>query len=97
LQAGVLFRERDIFQEPLHEIELRELIRTSKPASVFSWRSPSFKKLGLDPEDLEEDDLIRLMLKEPRLIRRPLIRVADKLFIGAKLDELLEDLGLKIV
>lgn len=85
MQEGVLFKERDIFREPLLEPELRELIGTHPSASVFSWKSPSFKKLGLDPDDLGDDDLLHLMLSEPRLIRRPLTRVGEKLFIGADL------------
>ncbi len=55
-----------------------------RPASeMFNFRSPSFKKIGVDRNKLGEDDLITLMLQEPRLIRRPLVRIGDKVYIGA--------------
>ena len=91
LQAGIFFKERDLFQEPLSESELRVLIGKSTPANVFSWKSPSFKKLGFGPDDLEDSDLISLMLEEPRLIRRPLVCVDENLFIGPNLDTLLKE------
>ena len=50
---------------------------------VFSFRSPSFKAMGLDPDGLTDDDLVRLMLQEPRLIRRPLVRLGGDLIVGA--------------
>ena len=55
-----------------------------RPASeMFNFRSPSFKKIGMDRNKLGEDDLINLMLREPRLIRRPLVRIDDGVFFGA--------------
>ena len=82
--------ERDFFKDPFSEDEIRGLLKGLSPVDVFSWRSPSFKALGLVADSLNEDDLFRLMLQEPRLIRRPLIQVGDKLFIGAS-DKGLED------
>ena len=51
-----------------------------RPVSeFFSWVSPSFRKLGLDRKALKDDQLIALMLDQPRLIRRPLIVVNGEL------------------
>jgi len=50
---------------------------------MFNFRSPSFKKIGMDRNRLEDSDLIKLMLREPRLIRRPLVRIGDGVFFGA--------------
>ena len=48
----------------------------------FSIRSPSFKELNIQLENLNEADVLDLMLKEPRLIRRPLIFIDGQLIIG---------------
>ena len=74
--------ERDFFAEPLSEEELRDLIGERPIAEIFSWNSPSFKKLGVSREDLDDEELIRLMLGEPRLIRRPLVKVGAKVVVG---------------
>ena len=74
--------ERDFFKDGFTEAELRELLGDTNPADVFSWRSPSARKLGLDRDTVSDDELIRLMLDEPRLIRRPLIQVDGRLIVG---------------
>lgn len=72
--GGAAGERRDIFAEPLTEAELEDLAAAAGGArEIFSWRSPSFKKLALEPESLAEADLIRLMRGEPRLVRRPLL------------------------
>ena len=76
------FSERDFFKDGFTESELRELLGDTDPADVFSWRSPSARKLGLDRNTASPEELIRLMVGEPRLIRRPLIQVAGKLIVG---------------
>ena len=74
--------ERDFFKDGFSEAELRELLGETNPTDVFSWRSPSARKLGLDRETVSADELIRLMVGEPRLIRRPLIQVEGQLVVG---------------
>ncbi len=59
------------------------MLKDLKPSDVFSWRSPSFKALGVDADQLSEEALLRLMLEEPRLIRRPLAVVDGQLIVGA--------------
>lgn len=83
---GVQLDERDFFQDRFSPEELRRLVGRRSPSEFFSWNSPSFKKLGLQREELDDDRLIRLMLDEPRLIRRPLIQVGDELIIGTDKD-----------
>lgn len=74
--------ERDFFKEGFTEAELRALLGDTPPADVFSWRSPSARKLGLDKDTTPPDELIRLMVGEPRLLRRPLIRANGRLIVG---------------
>jgi arsenate reductase-like glutaredoxin family protein len=81
-QEGVELNERDFFKDGFTEQELRELLGDVPPSEIFSWRSPSFKKLNLEREKLTEDDLVRLMIEEPRLIRRPLVVVDGRLIVG---------------
>ena len=73
-QGGIDIDERDFFAEPFTVDELRDLVGSRNVSDFFSWRSPSFRKLGLDRDELGDDDLLRLMVEEPRLIRRPLIK-----------------------
>ena len=78
-QSGVELEERDFFQERFSEPELRELFAGHPVSRFFSWVSPSFRKLGLERHGLTDDQLIAMMLDEPRLIRRPLVVVDGEL------------------
>ena len=81
-QAGFELVERDFFKDTFSRDELIEIIGSRNPEEFVSFRSPSFKKLGVEREDLKDDELIDLMLQEPRLIRRPLISGRGMLFVG---------------
>ncbi len=76
-------REREYFRDPFTEDELRQVLGDRPASDVFSRRSPSFRKLGLDFESLSDDELVRLMLEEPRLIKRPVVRWGENLVAGS--------------
>jgi len=50
---------------------------------MFNFRSPSFKQLGLERDKLSDNELIDLMLKEPRLVRRPVVRIDNNVYFSA--------------
>ena len=45
--------------------------------TLFAFGSPSFRRLGRDPEGLTEAEMMDLVLAEPRLLRRPLLVTGD--------------------
>ena len=93
MQKGLELEERDYFKEPLTEQELLELASLASLSDLFAWRSPSFKKMEMSGEDLSEAQMLKLMLDEPRLLRRPVTRVGDKLIIGSNQKVLEQELA----
>ncbi len=77
--------ERDFFKDPFSREELQDLANEEGLGSLFARRSPSLKKLGLDGQDLPDSQMMDLMLQEPRLIRRPLVRIGGTLVVGANM------------
>ena len=75
-------QERDYFKEPFSEEEIRELAGAAGIDQIFARRSPSLKQMGLAGTELSEDEMVRLMLQEPKLVRRPMMRVGGQLFVG---------------
>ena len=75
-------QERDYFKEPLSEEEVREMAAIAGIDQIFAKRSPSLKQMGLAGQELSEDEMVRLMLQEPKLVRRPMMRVGGELFVG---------------
>ena len=85
LQHGLEITERDFFKEPFSEAEIRELAGSVGIDQLFARRSPSLKQMGLADKELTDAEMVELMLKEPRLVRRPLVRLGGQLLIGANI------------
>ena len=81
-QKGIPHGERELFKEPLSADELRGLLRGRPVSEIFATRSPTFKKLGLADQNLDDEAKLRLMVENPTLIRRPLVTVGDELVVG---------------
>jgi arsenate reductase-like glutaredoxin family protein len=75
--------ERDFFKDTFTRAEIEELLQGRPASEMFNFRSPSFKQLGLESSKLSDSELIDLMLKEPRLIRRPVVRIEDIVYFSA--------------
>ena len=82
MQNEVELSERDYFKDPFSEAEIREIAGLAGTEQIFARRSPSLKQMGLAGQDLSDDEMVKLMLQEPKLVRRPLIRVGDRVFVG---------------
>lgn len=83
MQHNIDVNERDFFKVPFSLDEIKQLLRGKQAVEMFNFRSPSFKQLGLKPDNLSDDELIELMLKEPRLVRRPVVRIDNSVYFGA--------------
>ena len=82
MQNDVEIQERDYFKETLSEEEVREMAAMAGIDQIFAKRSPSLKNMGLAGQELSEDEMVRLMLQEPKLVRRPMMRVGDRIYVG---------------
>ena len=60
---------------------MRALIGDTPVRDFFSMKSPSIAKLGLIPESMSDDEMLDWMLKEPRLLRRPIAVLEGRVVI----------------
>ena len=74
---GIHVDERDFFEDTLSEAELKELLSVVPSEELFSWRSPSAKPYRARRGEISDDELVKLMADEPRLIRRPILVSSD--------------------
>ena len=75
---------RDFFRDPFTEAELKKIIRMSgkKPSEILRKRDKMYKELRLEDSKKTDAQLIRLMVKHPGLILRPIIVDGKKVTIG---------------
>lgn len=76
-EAGATLELRDFFAEPFTRAELERLAQRVQPHDLFSWRSPSSVPFRDRRFSMRPSELIDEMLKEPRLIRRPILETPD--------------------
>lgn len=75
--SGIRVDERDFFEDRLSEAELNDLLNVVPLEELFSWRSPSTKPYRARRKEISDGELVKLMLGEPRLIRRPILVSSD--------------------
>ncbi|MDC6388074.1 hypothetical protein PP182_05250 [Maribacter sp. PR1] len=77
------FDLQDIKSEPITENQLEEMrTLTDSYESLFSRRAMLFRQRGLNNKELSEDDYKSLILDHYTFLKRPVILVDDKIFIG---------------
>jgi arsenate reductase (glutaredoxin) len=52
------------------------------PHELLSKRSRPYKALGLADREIDDEELIKLMVEHPALIRRPLVVRGDRVVVG---------------
>ena len=92
-QKNVEINERDFFKNRFNKADITGLLGDKPASEMFNFKSPSLKKLGLDKDKLDNEDLIGLMLKEPRLVRRPVVRIGSDVYFSANQSVLEKLLG----
>jgi len=76
--------KRDFFKDPFSETELKKIIKIAgkKPSELLRKRDKMYKELDLDNNKKTDEQLIKLMVKYPGLILRPIVIVKNKAFVG---------------
>ncbi len=76
--------KRDFFKDPFSEAELKKIIKmTGKtPLELLRKRDKMYKQLDLENNKKTDTQLIKLMIKYPGLILRPIVIIKNKAFVG---------------
>jgi len=80
----VAFTERHIFREtPTYEELLHLLSMTTEGLDeLLATRSQSFKNLTQDVEELPLSEVVKLIIQDPKLLKRPILTDGKKLIVG---------------
>ena len=75
---------RDFFKDPFTEVELKKIIKMTgkKPTELLRKRDKTYKEMKLDQNKKTDSEIIKLMVKHPGLILRPIIILKDKVLVG---------------
>lgn len=75
---------RDFFKDPFTETELKKIIKMTgkKPVELLRKRDKTYKEMKLDENKKSDSEIIKLMVKYPGLILRPIIITKNKALVG---------------
>ena len=75
---------RDFFKDPFTESEFKKIIKMTgkKPYEMLRKRDKMYKELELDNIKKTDIQLIKLMVKHPGLILRPIVITKNKAHVG---------------
>lgn len=79
------FQMQDIRAEKITRAQLDEMKKMAGSyEALFSRRAIKYKELGLKYKKLEEKDYRNFILQEDTLLKRPVVIIHDKIFIGSE-------------
>ena len=67
------FEAREYGKTPLSETELREIIGAGPVEHYLNTRTPLYREKKMKQKSPSKEEAIKLMLKDPTLLRRPVI------------------------
>jgi len=73
LKKGAVLVERDLGKQPLSEAELKDLFGGRDPREFLNPRNDLYREMKMDENPPSPGETIRLMAKNPNLIRRPIV------------------------
>ena len=88
----IAFEEREYGKNPFTEKELREIIGEGPIENFLNTRTPLYREKKMKQKPPSKDEAIKLMLKDPNLLKRPVIIKGKKRLTGfneAEVKELL--------
>ena len=88
----VAFDEREYGKNPFTEKELRDIIGDDPIEPFLNTRTPLYREKNMKQKPPSKDEAIKLMLRDPNLLKRPVIIKGKKKLTGfneAEVKELL--------
>ncbi|MGP6138916.1 MULTISPECIES: transcriptional regulator SpxA [unclassified Jeotgalibaca] len=89
-ENNIPYTERNIFSEPLSQIEIKEILKMTEEGTeeIISTRSKAFQEMNVDLDELPLNNLFTLIQENPGLLRRPIILDDKRLQVGYNEDEI---------
>ncbi len=89
-RKGIPYQLKDIVHEPPPRSLLEKVIKAENIYASLNQRSTTYRENHLGKRRTTKNEAIRLMLKDPNLIKRPLIIKENKAYQGFEEDSLLD-------
>jgi arsenate reductase-like glutaredoxin family protein len=82
LDLGLKFDSRDLDKQPLSEAELDKLVGARDYQEFLNPRNELYREHGMAEKPPSRPDALKLMSRNPNLIRRPVLVYGSQIVIG---------------
>jgi arsenate reductase-like glutaredoxin family protein len=89
LKNGAVLVERDLGKNPLTEAELKGLFGDRDPREFLNTRNEEYRKKGMAAHPPTPAETIKLMARNPNLVRRPIVVRGGEKVLGFDAEALL--------
>lgn len=91
-ESGVEYEKINYYVEPIGEKKLAELLSKMKLSArdLLRKKETIYKELDLANKEYSDKELIKLMVKNPDLIQRPIVEKGDRAALGRPLENIRE-------
>lgn len=91
-ESGVEMEAVDYYIEPLSEAMLKELVKKMgiKASELFRKKEEIYKELRLGEKEVSDEEAIKLMVKHPDLMQRPIVEKGNKAILARPAERLKE-------
>ena len=91
-ESGADFDAVNYYIEPLSEAKLKELVKKMgiKASELFRTKEEAYKELSLGEREVPDEEAIRLMVKHPDLLQRPIVEKGAKAILARPAERLKE-------
>lgn len=90
-ESGIDYDKVNYYIEPLTEKKIHELLKKMKLSAreLLRTKEPTYKDLNLGGSKHSDDELVKLMVKHPELIQRPIVEKGSKAILGRPIDNVM--------
>lgn len=90
-ESGIDYDKVNYYVEPLGEKKIHELLKKMKMSArdIMRTKEATYKELGLGSSEHSEDELVKLMVKHPELLQRPIVEKGSKAILGRPVENVL--------
>jgi arsenate reductase len=91
-ESGVEMEAVNYYIEPLTESKLRELVKKMgiKASELFRKKEEIYKKLKLAEKEVSDEEAVKLMVKHPDLMQRPIVEKGNRAILARPAERLKE-------
>lgn len=89
---GVDFEKVNYYIKPFSKSKLKSLLTKLKmnPLELLRKNEDAYKNLKSKIENLSDDEIINLMIKNPALVQRPIVEIGDEAILARPAEKIKE-------